>query len=411
LIGLCDCNSFYATCEKLFRPDLKNKPVVVLSNNDGCIVALSKEAKDLGIKRGAPFFSAKETLEKNNVEIFSSNYTLYQNISDRVMDILKSLVGTIMPYSIDEAFFIMPNNMDVSNLRKTIVQYTGIEVSIGVARTKTLAKIANHVGKKHPSGTFILNESEEKNILKDIPVSEIWGIGYKKALLLNRYGIRSAYDLTLKNDIWIKKQLTITGYATVSELRGKTMVNIDNPPLKSTCSGITFSKVRTEYDELEEAIACHCTNIANKLIENGMNCQMISINLFTNRFLQDYIAPSAIIKLNEPTNYIPTLVKAGLSVLKKIYKPANYKGCRVWATELSASDSRQMQLFLSDDDQAKIAKQDKLSLIVNDITQIYGRKSLTCAATNKMTKNDLMSRENLSPCYTTKWSELPLAKI
>jgi DNA polymerase V len=411
LIGLCDCNSFYATCEKLFRPELRNKPVVVLSNNDGCIVALSKEAKNLGIKRGDPLYNAKEQLEKNNVEIFSSNYALYQNISDRVMDVLKSLVGTIMPYSIDEAFFIMPQNIDVEDLRQTIVQYTGIAVSIGVARTKTLAKIANHVGKELPSGAFILQEEMEKDILKDIPVGEIWGIGSRRAVLLNQYGIRTAYDLTLKNDIWIKKQLTITGYATVSELRGIPMVNIDNPPLKSTCSGISFSQIRSEYKELEEAIACHCTNIANKLIKNGMNCQMISINLFTNRFLEDYIAPCAVIKLAEPTNYIPTLIKAGISVLKKIYKKANYKGCRVWATELTPSDSRQMQLFISEEEQKRIAKQDKLSLIVNDITQIYGRKSLTCAATNNMTKNDLMSREKLSPCYTTKWTDLPIVKI
>jgi len=138
---------------------------------------------------------------------------------------------------------------------------------------------------------------------------------------------------------------------------------------------------------------------------------MISINLFTNRFLEDYIAPCAVIKLAEPTNYIPTLIKAGISVLKKIYKKANYKGCRVWATELTPSDSRQMQLFISEEEQKRIAKQDKLSLIVNDITQIYGRKSLTCAATNNMTKNDLMSREKLSPCYTTKWTDLPIVKI
>lgn len=411
MIGLCDCNTFYATCEKLFRPDLKNKPVVVLSNNDGCIVALSKEAKKLGIKRGAPLYNAKEQLRINDVEVFSSNYALYQDISDRIMNVLKSLVGTIMPYSIDEAFFIMPQNIDIDDLRKTIIQNTGIEVSIGVARTKTLAKVANHIGKKLPNGTFILTPEDEKKRLKDISVSEVWGIGYQKANLLNQYGIRTAYDLTLKNDIWIKKKLTITGYATVSELRGRTMVNIDNPPLKSTCSGISFSHVRSEYEEMEEAIACHCTNIANKLIENGMNCQTISVSIFTNRFLQDYIAPCAVIKLIEPTNYIPTLIKAGISILRKIYKKADYKGCRVWATELTPSDSRQMQLFLSENEQTKLANQDKLSLVVNDITQIYGRKALTCAATNKMTKNDLMSRERLSPCYTTKWSDLPIVKI
>ncbi|MCK9190255.1 MAG: Y-family DNA polymerase [Sphaerochaetaceae bacterium] len=411
MIGLCDCNSFYATCEKLFRPDLKNKPVVVLSNNDGCIVALSKEAKALGIKRGAPYYSQKDVLEKNNVTTFSSNYTLYQDISDRVMEVLKSLVGTIMPYSIDEAFFMMPKNIDPAELRRKIVQYTGIEVSIGIARTKTLAKVANHIGKKEKSGAYVLTEEDEERMLKKVPVQDIWGIGYKRAVLLNQYGINNAYQLIQKNDIWIKKQLTIMGYATVSELRGIPMVNIDNPPLKSTCSGITFSHVRSNYEELEEAIACHCTNVANKLIENNMNCQMLSINLFTNRFLQDYIAPCAVIKLDEPTNYIPLLIKAGKSILKKIYTDANYKGCRVWATELSPSSSRQLDLFMSDIEIDKMTKQDKLSKIVNDITKIYGRKSLNVAAANKKVKNDLMSRKMLSPCYTTKWKDLPIVFV
>ncbi|MBK5200455.1 MAG: Y-family DNA polymerase [Spirochaetaceae bacterium] len=411
MIGLCDCNSFYATCEKLFRPDLKNKPVVVLSNNDGCIVALTKDAKSLGIIRGASYFSQKEILDKNKITAFSSNYALYQDISDRIMNILKSLVGTIMPYSIDEAFFIMPENLDIDELRSTIIQYTGIEVSIGIARTKTLAKIANHLGKERKAGTFILKKEMETEILKGISVNDIWGIGRSRANLLKSKGIFSAYQLSQKNDIWIKKNLTITGYATVSELRGSPMVNIDIPPLKSTCSGITFSHSKSEYEELEEAIACHCTNVANKLIKNNMNCQTISVNLFTNRFLEDYIAPSAIIKLTDPTNYIPTLIKAGKEILSKIYKPANFKGCRVWATNLSPSGSRQMSLFVSEKEQDKIAKQDKLALIINDITQTYGRKSLMCAATNNREKNDLMSREMLSPCYTTKWTDLPIVYI
>jgi DNA polymerase V len=411
MIGLCDCNSFYATCEKLFRPDLKQKPVVVLSNNDGCIVALTKDAKSLGVSRGASYFSQKEILEKNDITVFSSNYALYQDISDRVMDILKSLVVTIMPYSIDEAFFIMPENLDINELRSKIIQFTGIEVSIGVARTKTLAKIANHVGKDIKKGTYILKKEDESRILKNISVKDIWGIGRSRATLLNSKGIKTAYELTQKNDIWIKKNLTITGYATVSELRGNPMVNIDTPPLKSTCSGITFSHAKSNYEELEEAIACHCTNVANKLISNNMNCQSISINLFTNRFLEDYIAPSAVINLVEPTNYIPTLIKAGKEILKKIYKPAKFKGCRVWATNLSPSGSRQMSLFDSELDQNKLAKQDKLALIINDITQTYGRKSLMCAATNNLEKNDLMSREKLSPCYTTKWSDLPIVYL
>lgn len=411
MIGLCDCNSFYASCERLFRPDLRNKPIVVLSNNDGCIVALTKEVKKLGITRGASYFSQKKILEDNNIEVFSSNYALYQDISDRVMDVLKSLVGTIMPYSIDEAFFIMPENIDIDELRSKIIQYTGIDVSIGVARTKTLAKIANLVGKRNKKGTFILEKTMEEEVLKNVSVNEIWGIGRSKANLLKSNGILSAYQLTQANDIWIKKALTMTGYSTVSELKGLAMVNIDIRPIKSTCSGITFSHVKSEYEELEEAIAAHCTNVANKLIKNNMTCQTISINLFTNRFLEDYIAPSAVINLAEPTNYIPTLIKAGKEILSKIYRPAKFKGCRVWATNIAPAGSRQMSLFKSFEEQEKLAKQDKLALIINDITKTYGRKSLMCASTNKKEKNDLMMRNMLSPSYTTKWSDLPIVHI
>ncbi len=411
MIGLCDCNTFYASCEKLFRPDLRDKAVVILSNNDGCIISLSKEAKKLGIQRGMPYFKCKEKIENNNITVFSSNYTLYQDISDRVMENLRDLVGVITPYSIDEAFFIMPSHLSAQEIRDKITQNIGIPVSIGVARTKTLAKIANHIGKTLESNCLYLKpEWEEKALLKT-PVKEIWGIGRNKAKFLHSHNIFSAYELTQKNELWIRKNLTISTLETVKELKGFPCINIDTPQTKNICSGITFSKPRETLEELEEAIACHCTIIGEKLIDKNLATKALSLNLFTNRFEENYIAPISTIFLEDPTNYIPTLIEATKKILYKIYKKEKYKGCRIWALELSKSNYRQLELFKSEQYNLNLKNQDTLSKVVNEISQTYGRTKILSGATNKIEKNNLQKRENLSPCYTTKWQDLPIVKI
>lgn len=408
MVGLCDCNSFYASCEKLFRPDLRNKAVVVLSNNDGCVVALSKEAKKLGIQRGCPYYKYEKELKQLGAHVFSSNYELYQDISDRVMNILKDEVGIIMPYSIDEAFFVVPENIEINSLRKNIIQKTGIEVSIGTARTKTLAKIANHIGKNLQSGTLELRKSWEDRALKKTLVNEVWGIGRGKAKLLNRKGVTTAYDLTLQSPLWIKKNLTSTGIDTFYELKGQPMINLSSDRNINICSGITFSYPRETLEELEEALSCHCTVLSKKLIEKNLNCNEISIQIFTNRFNSDYISQSAVTNLKEPTNYIPNLIRAAKQLLHKIYRPGKYKGCRVWASNLSNNSFKQLDLLSNEENNDK---QKKLSSVVNEISKTYGKKALTCASTNFLSKNDLMQQNNLSPCYTTKWKDLPIVKL
>ncbi|MGD1818124.1 MAG: DUF4113 domain-containing protein [Pleomorphochaeta sp.] len=411
MIGLCDCNTFYASCEKLFRPDLRNKPIVILSNNDGCIVSLSNEAKKLNIKRGMPYFKYKDLLIQNNVEVFSSNYTLYQDISDRVMNCLQSTVGKISPYSIDEAFFIMPESLTPEEIRKTILKDIGIEVSIGVARTKTLSKIANKIGKTLESNCLYLKpEWEEKALLKT-EVGKVWGIGRNKAKFLKAHNVHNAYELIQKNELWIKKNLSVTTFETVKELKGIPCITIENPKNKYICSGITFSKPRTSIEELEEAIACHCTIIGEKLIEKNLSAQSLSLNIFTNRFEENYIAPISTIFLKEPTNYIPSLIIATKEILKKIYKEEKYKGCRIWATELSQSNYRQLNLFDSNQHNELLKKQDKLAKVVNEISKTYGRTKIASGATNKLEKNNLQARNKLSPRYTTKWNELPIVKL
>ncbi len=406
MVGLCDCNNFYASCERLFRPDLKNKPIVILSNNDGCIIALSKEAKELNIKRGMPFFQCQSLLEKNNVEIFSSNYTLYQDISDRVMECLKDLVGIITPYSIDEAFFKMPSHISAQEIRDTITKNTGMPVSIGVARTKTLAKIANHIGKGLDSNCLYLKKEWEAKALYKTPIEDIWGIGRSKTQFLHSHEINNAADLIKKNELWIRKNLSITTLETVKELKGIPCINVENPQTKNFCSGISFSHIRTTYEELEEAIACQCTILGEKLIQKNLVTQTISLNIFTNRFEENYIAPISTIYLQEPTDYIPTIIIAAKQILKKIYREDKYKGCRVWANNLTKSGYRQLTLFNNDTYNAQLQKQDRLAQVVNEISQTYGRKTISSAATNNLEKNNLQKREKLSPCYTTKWQDL-----
>lgn len=411
MIGLCDCNNFYASCEKLFRPDLKNKPVVILSNNDGCIIALSKEAKKLNITRGMPYYKYQNLLEQNNVTVFSSNYTLYQDISDRVMEALKDLVGIITPYSIDEAFFRMPKHLDAQTIRDTLTKNVGIPVSIGIARTKTLSKIANHIGKGLESNCLYLKKEWESKALYKTPVEEVWGIGKNKARFLRSHNVFNALDLTKQNELWIRKNLTVSTLETVKELKGIPAINIDNPQAKNLCSGISFSHIRSSYEELEEAISCHCTILGEKLVERDLLTSSLSLNIFTNRFEENYIAPISTIYLEEPTNYIPSLINAAKKILDKIYIKADYKGCRVWANDLTKAGFRQLELFKSPGYNSLLKKQDTLAQVVNEISQVYGREKISSGGTNNLVKNNLQKRNMLSPHYTTRWEDLPVVKL
>ncbi|MCY1151360.1 MAG: Y-family DNA polymerase [Sphaerochaetaceae bacterium] len=411
MVGLCDCNNFYASCERLFRPDLKDKPIVILSNNDGCLIALSKEAKALNLKRGMPYFKCEQLLKKNNVHVFSSNYTLYQDISDRVMQELKDLVGIISPYSIDEAFFKMPKHLSAQDIRDKISQNVGIPVSIGVARTKTLAKIANHIGKTLESNSLYLKKEWEGKALYKTPIEEIWGIGKKKAQFLRAHNIFTALDLTKQNELWIRKNLSVTTLETLKELKGIPAISIENSQTQNLCSGISFSSIRTTYEELEQAISCQCTILGEKLVNKDLVASSISINIFTNRFEENYIAPISTIYLEEPTNYIPALINAAKIVLKKIYVKNKYKGCRVWANNLNKAGFRQLELFKSETHNELLQKQDALAYVVNDISKTYGRKKISSGATNNLERNNLQRRDMLSPCYTTKWEDIPVINL
>ena len=411
MIGLCDCNSFYASCERLFRPDLRNRAVVVLSNNDGCIVALSSEAKSLGIKRGAPLFEERERLDRVGAAIFSSNYTLYQDLSDRVMDTLLSLVGNREVYSIDEAFFSLenPSQGHTQTIRDEIIRLTGIPVSLGLARTKTLAKLANHEGKRLHTGVKILHAEDEESLLKKTPIGEVWGIGRKREAQLSRLGVRTAYDFIGKDDLWLEKHCTITGLATARELRGIPSVPREVEKSISLCSGISFENPKESFEELEQSLACHCATLSSKLRMRGKQAREVTVALYTSRFRDDYLSPSATVTLAQGSDYTPTLLAAAKLCLSSIYKKAPYKASRVWATYLEAEGVHQYSLFNAEQEQRRIGQEKRLSPVVQEIQRAYGRKSLVCGTAGSLLKSDLMGQAYLSPRYTTDWKALPTA--
>ena len=409
MIGLCDCNSFYASCERLFRPDLRTTAVVVLSNNDGCIVALSSEAKKLGIKRGSPLFEERERLESVGAAIFSSNYTLYQDLSDRVMDTLLALVGNREVYSIDEAFFTLknPTQETVQTIRDEVIRLTGIPVSLGLARTKTLAKLANHEGKRRPSGVRVLYPEEEQSLLKQTAIGEVWGIGRRREAQLVQRGVRTAHDFISKDDLWIERHCTITGLATARELRGIPSIPKEVEKSISLCSGISFEKPKESLEELEQSIACHCATLASKLTKRGKQAREVTVALYTSRFREDYQSPSATVTLAQGSAYTPTLLAAAKVCLASIYRKAPYKASRVWVTYLEEEGVHQYSLFNSEWEQKRIGQEEKLSPVVQEIQRTYGRRALVCGTAGSMIKGDLMGQAYLSPRYTTDWKALP----
>jgi len=413
---LVDCNSFYVSCERVFNPSLNNKPIVVLSNNDGCAVALSSEAKQIGIERGAPYFKIKNLLEKNNGKAFSSNYPLYGDMSNRIMSTLKSLSPSIEIYSIDEAFLFFENYsseflLEKSNLiKRTVEKNTGIPVSIGIGKTKTLAKVANYYAKRS-NGIFFLNKKNTNNALKNINTEKVWGIGYKSSLKLKRYGIYSALELRdFKDEKLLKKIITIAGMKTVYELKGIKSINLEETIVnkKSILSSRSFGKQITNYSELEEAVATYAKISSVKLREQNSLVSKITVYLSTNRFKDDpQYFNSKQIKLETPTDFTPDIIKYSLNILETIFvKGYKYKKAGVIFSELSSSTERQISLFESVD---KTQKNKNLMSVMDNLNQKFGNDTIKIAAQG--TNNSWqMKKELISPRYTTIWDEIPTIK-
>jgi len=412
-LALVDCNNFYASCERIFNPKLMGKPIIVLSNNDGCIITRSAEAKALGIKMGEPYFKAKKIIQKNNVKVFSSNYALYGDISQRVMETLSSFSPEIEIYSIDEAFLGLNGfknyelNTYCRHMREKIRKWVGIPVSIGLSETKTLAKIANHLAKKNPyyAGVCILkNKSTIDNALRETEINDVWGIGKRSSIFLRKYNIKTAKDFILLDRQWIRKNMGIVGEKIYFELQGVSCLDLELLPSnkKNCCVSRSFNRPVEKLNDLEESISNYGVRVAEKIREEKLVAQSMSIFVLTNHFnkKEKQYSNSIRLQLSFPTNDSIKIVKRALEGVRQIYRSGyRYKKTGIILHELNKA-SKIKGLFDVDRNQS-----DSIMKTIDQINYRYGDSTIKLASEG-IEKRWSMRRENVSPCYTTRFEEL-----
>jgi len=423
MYAIVDCNNFFASCERLFRPDLEGKPIVVLSNNDGCIISRSAEAKKLGVKMAAPYFEEREKIQRHGIEVFSSNYILYGDMSQRVMQALQELVDEVEPYSIDEAFLHLPQNDPAEaeafarEVKRTVEQWTGMPVSVGVAPSKTLAKLANNVAKKYKGykGVFCLDTPERtEKVLAAKPVGEIWGVGGRLARKLSGYGVYTALQLRDMNDALVRRVMGVTGLRTVHELRGIPCYFDDAVPdvRKGILSSRSFGKPVTDIVELREAVSTFVARAAVKLRRQGSAASVIGVFIYTGKSRDSWSRyPSGQAALPTASDSTGELIRHALKVLERLHEPGTeYKKAGVMLSGLVPRDTVQLNVF----DPAHAEKQGPLMQAMDAINGRMGPGTLLYAVNGIRKrgekKNWLMRAEKRSPCYTTRWSELPEVK-
>jgi len=415
-IALVDCNSFYVSCERLFNPKIKNVPVVVLSNNDGCVISRSTEAKKLGIKMGEPYFKVKELVRKNNVQIFSSNYSLYGDLSRRVMKVLKGFSDKIEIYSIDEAFIDLSHIKDENiedhgrKIRERVLKWTGIPTSVGISYTKTLSKVANHVAKKNKTGVVFLKDHIDE-VLKNFDISDIWGVGRQLSKLYIKNGINNAYKLKNISNSWVKKSTNVLGAKTVMELRGIPCINLETEETKrkSCCVSRSFGRKVESLNKLKESITTHCLNAAEKIRNDNQTTRSITIFIRTSPFDKNrkYYSNSLTIDLPVATNNSLELVKVAIEGLKKIYKYGYfYQKAGVILSKLGEAGEKNLNLLTP-----ILENKSQTLMKAIDVTNAkYGRNviSVAQAGTNNSWK---MRREHSSKIDTASFDSLPKISI
>ncbi|THU34277.1 Y-family DNA polymerase [Niastella caeni] len=420
MIALVDCNNFYASCERLFQPRLHNKPIVVLSNNDGCVIARSDEAKELGIEMGAPSFLIESILQQHNVSVFSSNYTLYGDLSDRVMTTLSQFADQLEVYSIDEAFlnltaFRQHNLTDYAHtIRNTVMQHTGIPVSIGIAPSKTLAKIANRLVKKRNKqlGVYCIDTMQQmEHALKNTPVKDIWGIGGQYTKLLTRHGFNTAWDVSRAPEEWVRKNMSVMGQRMYNELKGTSCIAFEDmpPKKKMVCVARGFGKVLSEKNEVMEALANFTAMVAAKLRSEQLATNTIQIFVQTNahRSNEPQYFRSLTIHLPEATNSTNELIRYARKGLETIYRPGyNYNKTGCTAMELIPAAEVQYNIF----DKENRVRNSKLMNVVDVVNRSFGKDAVRFALQGFSTRWKLRQLK-LSPCYTTRIDEVLTIKI
>lgn len=419
MIALVDCNNFFVSCERVFRPDLRNTPCVVLSNNDGCVIARSNEAKALGIKMGAPFYQVRQLLEDNGVAVFSSNYVLYGDMSRRVMTLLSACTPKLDIYSIDEAFMDMSgmgNPEELSVYAHDIVKYitrgTGIPISLGIAPTRTLAKMASKFAKKYKgyhSVCMIDTDEKREKALKLFDIADVWGIGRRIARRLKSIGVETAWDFVQKSEAWVRRELTVTGVRTWKELRGESCICIEDlPNKKSICTSRSFpDEGISDLGLMEEAVANFASQCSRKLKEDGTVCGAMSVFAYTSRFRNDL--PSDYMQFNVyfpvPTNDMMELVSMAVKVLRENWKTDGrcyyYKkaGVVVWNT--CSDNAVQGDLF----DAVDRYKRASLTKAIDEINRKNGFNTVRLAVQGYDMKWGL-KREHVSKRFTTNINDI-----
>jgi len=425
-IALVDVNNFYVSCERVFRPDLEGKPVVVLSNNDGCVVARSAEVKALGVPMGLPWFQMKELAREHRILAFSSNYTLYGDLSARVMSVLGQFAPDQEVYSIDESFldFTRQPHLDLTTtghcIRERVKQWVGVPVSVGIGSTKTLAKLANHVAKKRAGWNGVcdlgtLPGSDLEALLASIEVREVWGVGRKTAMKLAEQGIRSVADLRTADPRRIGERYSVVMERTVRELRGESCIDLedDAPPRQQIIASRSFGAPVWTEAELAESLRAYMGRAAEKLRRQHSVAARVGVWLETNRHrLQDaQYHPSATLPLPAPSEDTAVLTQAAMAVLHHLYRDGfRYVKAGVMLLELGDRGVEQGQLF-GDAPSASEPGRSALMATLDRINAKWGKSTLGIGSAGLQSpRRWAMKRGTMTPAYTTRWSDLAIVK-
>jgi len=414
MLALIDCNSFYASCEQIFRPDLRGRPVIVLSNNDGCIVAQSAEAKALGIIPFAPFFKARRIVEEHNVHVCSSNYALYGDISSRVVEIVRPYAEELEIYSIDEVF-IKPHAPDGlkscgTAMRNAVWKQARIRVGVGMATSKTLAKLANRAAKKIKAldhVCIIETEAQREWLLRKVPVGDIWGVGSRLSARLNGMGIYSGWELANTPAKKIRQQFGVVLERTHAELNGISCIELEetNEPKKQIYCTRSYGEKTSNLSQITEATAMYATRAAAKLRQQNSLVATIQVFLQTSRFEEEPIYSAATAQLPYPTDDTRIIVQSAVTTVKKLFQPGNpYQKSGVGLIEIIDKNGLQLDLL-----SAPPAESEQLMKTMDRINKKYGTGTITTAAEG-INKRWKMRTEYRSPSYTTSWKELPTVK-
>ena len=418
MYALADCNNFYASCERVFDPGLEGRPVVVLSNNDGCVIARSQEAKDLGVRMGEPIFKCRQRMKDDSLVIRSSNYTLYDDMSRRVVESIREFIPDIEIYSIDEVFLnlepLAGRDVDLicRRARRAVLQWTGIPISIGLGTTKTLAKLANRIAKKDPSAQGVYRfptlESERTGTLAATAVEDVWGIGRRWAKRLHEIGIRTALDLSRVPPIEIRRGFNVVAMRTALELRGTPCQEVEEveAPRKTLVRSRSFGTMVTRWEDMSEAIATHAVRAAEKLRGEGGHAGRISVFIQTNRFREDLpqYGRSGSCELQPVTDVTPVILANALEIGRRLWRPGfHYKKAGVMLCEL-AFEEVQGTLF----DRRDEKRDERLMTAIDRINQRMGSETVHPAATGFKDRRSWAMRQSFrSPRYTTQWTDIP----